>query len=460
MGEPSIVGRSSEMGALEETTQTQRNIPTFNLENVNLVSYADVTEKLGTPNKDQGLIMTCEEGLNLSDYVNAICQTVKAQNVLFASKIAKNRISIFLNDKKLVTDITEKHEFLIIKDKKVTIRPLIGKYKRVIFSNVSPIISNRYIELILDQLKINRNSNVSFVKASLEASEHKHILSHRRQVYVKNEDADKIPGIFRLIFDDTEYYIYSSTDVLKCFACKMEGHIAKNCTLNICANKEISPEVSSNNSILNHTTLVPNTSTHTSPTQKAPIEVSHSHSLPQCSTVNKSDPTFKRPHTRSSSDTSAMSGDLINTPKVNKVKAKVSKKPKVNNNEELNKIQDEIETSLSPCIKTFTETEKPLSFDFQSFVEFIKKTYKCTSIVQQAFDLTKNTDEIIFAIDAVYDTIQGKNTKARITRIKKKLLKLNSNLDFHATEYNTNLTETSQEDKDSSSDLSDTDCDI
>lgn len=40
----------------------------------------------------------------------------------------------------------------------------------------------------------------------------------------------KIPELFKIDYDGLNYFIYSSTDILKCFVCNLEGHVAKNCT--------------------------------------------------------------------------------------------------------------------------------------------------------------------------------------------------------------------------------------
>ena len=49
-------------------------------------------------------------------------------------------------------------------------------------------------------------------------------------MYVKQEDVKLIPELFIINFDELDYFIFAGTDVLKCFICKQERHIAKNCT--------------------------------------------------------------------------------------------------------------------------------------------------------------------------------------------------------------------------------------
>lgn len=59
-------------------------------------------------------------------------------------------------------------------------------------------------------------------------------MSFRRQVYLNPDDANKIPEIIKIQFDDTVYNIYSSCDSIKCFVCQQDGHIA-----NVCPNSDI-----------------------------------------------------------------------------------------------------------------------------------------------------------------------------------------------------------------------------
>lgn len=208
-------------------------IPTFSLRISTYSSYAAVAQKELCPKRDQGLIMDCVEGLNQTDYTCAVGEIVQPINVVSSSRISNNRMLLYLSSKDLVTNITDHHEFLIIGEHKVNIRPLVSKNKRVIFSNAPSNIPNYVFEDILDQLSVKRVSPISVLKASIGKDGYSHVASFRRQVYIKPSDLEKIPQVFRICYEDIKYFIYASTDSLKCFLCKEEGHVAKNCTLDV-----------------------------------------------------------------------------------------------------------------------------------------------------------------------------------------------------------------------------------
>lgn len=63
-----------------------------------------------------------------------------------------------------------------------------------------------------------------------------HIGSFRRQMYIHPEHSDKIPNSILVQFDQTEYRIFLSDDIVTCFLCKQTGHTSNHCK-NILENK-------------------------------------------------------------------------------------------------------------------------------------------------------------------------------------------------------------------------------
>lgn len=225
------VRRFTNMAFSQGSQSSPTEIPTFYAKspiNRPTTSYSSVTQNL-VPKRDQGIVMDCVGDLTLTDYACAIGEKVQPKNVLFASRISNNRVCIYLATKELVEQLTDKYQYVVINQLKVTLRPLLSKLKRVIFSNVSPDIPNHILEDVLDQLKVSRGSPISHIKASITKEGYSHVGSFRRQVYAKPEEITKIPETFKINLNDINYFIYASTDIIRCFTCKLEGHLAANC---------------------------------------------------------------------------------------------------------------------------------------------------------------------------------------------------------------------------------------
>ena len=136
------------MASTSENHPPRKEIPTFTVDTTNNTSYLAITQKNLAPKRDQAIVLDCVEDLTLTDYASAIGDLVNNQNVIGASRISNNRLCIYVSSKELINQITETNEYIVINDKKVTLRPLVSRLKRVIFSNVPLEIPNarRYFE--------------------------------------------------------------------------------------------------------------------------------------------------------------------------------------------------------------------------------------------------------------------------------------------------------------------------
>ena len=100
----------------------------------------------------------------------------------------------------------------------------------MVISNVSPQIPNEALATYLVKIGIQAVSQISNIRASLTKLERSHILSFRRQVYVKQEEVHLIPESLQIVYEETPSWIYFSTDSRRCYACKQNGNTAKMCT--------------------------------------------------------------------------------------------------------------------------------------------------------------------------------------------------------------------------------------
>jgi len=79
-------------------------------------------------------------------------------------------------------------------------------------------------------------SQIVYLKAGINIEGYDHILSFRRQFYIKHEDASKLPGSLSLLHNLTDFRVFFTDDRIICFLCKSTGH-----TSNICKKNDSNP---------------------------------------------------------------------------------------------------------------------------------------------------------------------------------------------------------------------------
>ncbi|CAK9795959.1 Transposon TX1 uncharacterized 82 kDa protein [Anthophora plagiata] len=169
------------------------------------------------------------EGIGIKEYVNTLGKIIGLNSIRFISRIANNRTCVYLHSKDTVTELINKHPSVNINEKSLSIRPLVTPEKPIIISNVSPSIPYETIEKILIKNNVRITSKLTFMRAGLHDPGSAHILSFRRQIYINPDDSYKIPDSFLVTYEETNYRIFASIEILKCFNCNQEGHIAITC---------------------------------------------------------------------------------------------------------------------------------------------------------------------------------------------------------------------------------------
>ena len=193
-------------------------------------SYASVTAFKSRPSKEDAIVIDSIESLTNDDYVDGLETLIDVKDIRYMSKISGKRIIVYLSSKNLVQ--TLKNKIITVKNHAVRIKPYISSNKRVVISNVQPMIPDH---LIIDLLKREGKdivSQITDIRASFIKPGRSHIISLRRQFYVKEEDENKLPEKLQINFDNTTYWTYLTTESTLCFLCKQTGHTAKLCTKN------------------------------------------------------------------------------------------------------------------------------------------------------------------------------------------------------------------------------------
>lgn len=374
----------------------------------NHASYSTVTSTQ-FPKKEHSIVIESREDIHLNDYIIAVGDIVGPPNVRGASKISNNRVCIFLANKEIFERLTNTHQQITINNIKLDIRPLMTKHKRITLSNVYPSIPHTTIEEALDKLNIRRGSPMSFLKVGIQDSRYAHVVSFRRQIYIHPEDIDKLTGPIQINHDDTNYWIYPSTDNLKCFACKKEGHISKNC-----------PE----NPTGKNTTEMTNrpTEDHTRPTGSPLLMETNETST----TTIKTNTGIKRPR----SETSSIISQTINT-EVNIDKQTTTDKPPkekkkakktTNSSEPKKKSLEEMIAPIKPIL------EEPNKFmNYLQLKSFLEKAKGSTHPTEIAREYTEDIEGLIaFMKEELYEHLNDRCIKHRFTRITNRLIKSNT----------------------------------
>ena len=144
---------------------------------VALNNYAKAAQNVTFPKRDQAIVSDGKDGISIGDYVEAIGKIVNPANIRFISRISNNRICTFLSSKPLVDEIKGKHPTIKINSIVLKIKPLISRMKRIILSNVSPIIPHTVISDVLHKLGLKSFSAISFLRAGVSEQDLSHIMS-------------------------------------------------------------------------------------------------------------------------------------------------------------------------------------------------------------------------------------------------------------------------------------------
>lgn len=233
-------------------------------------SFASTVANSLIPKKDQAIIIDINDNLPHKDYIIAIGKLVQPSNILFASRISKGRICIFLSNKTLVDNLIVNHPIITIQEQHFKLRKLFNPNKRIILSNVYPnippdIIANEFVKL-----NIPLCNPITFLRAGIQVEEFTHILSFRRQTYILHEDLKKLPSSILINYDETNYRIFLSDDSLTCYLCKSQGHIASQCSNLNDSHSPISEENNVQTSSNTASKLDDNLNTNISPTSASP----------------------------------------------------------------------------------------------------------------------------------------------------------------------------------------------
>ncbi|KAJ3654619.1 hypothetical protein Zmor_013794 [Zophobas morio] len=164
------------------------------------------------PKKDQAIVLHAINETKLTDFVVAIGNLVQPKKILFASRIANNRICLYLSEKRIVDERVTKYSSLTINNQEVGIRRLITPTRRIVILNVCPTIPHDIILSLIKSFDLKPVSPVSFFRAGIQDENYGHVLSFKRQLFVTPDETIELPSSMVIKHEDTNYRIFFTTD--------------------------------------------------------------------------------------------------------------------------------------------------------------------------------------------------------------------------------------------------------
>lgn len=117
--------------------------------------------------EEHAIVHDAYKDITIKDYILGVGKVLNPANIRLTSGIANNRICMYLVSKSFVDKLPSGTSNKFIKDRLLSVRPLIMKTKRIIHSNVYPIILHNVISNVFKQMGIRTVSPTSFVKIGL-----------------------------------------------------------------------------------------------------------------------------------------------------------------------------------------------------------------------------------------------------------------------------------------------------
>ena len=103
-------------------TQTTQSNNTNDPNTQTPTSYANITEKSSFPTKEDAIVIDSIDNAQIKEYTLAVGNLIGPKNIKFVSRISKNRICMYLTDKKTVNKLTDTNTTIKIKDQELEIR--------------------------------------------------------------------------------------------------------------------------------------------------------------------------------------------------------------------------------------------------------------------------------------------------------------------------------------------------
>lgn len=390
--------------------------PMISTHNVNESSQKTATQPRENmfPKKELAIIMNTEDELNLSDYVINIGNIIGPRNITFASRMSNNRICLYLSNPQAVDTIINNHSKMTINNKEISIRRLISPARRLIISNVCPSVPHTLIEAALKRIGLQLVSPLSFMRAGILGEEYSHILSFRRQVYVKPDDDIDLPSSLVLKFEETSYRIFLTYDNMVCFQCKQPGHIARHCPGQNIGNDEVSQ---TRQNLTAEKKITDNLIALSPPTEDVDLNQTKKRAAPSTiSPPNTPSTENENPEGNSSKTCESSTSVFLKPPKP------ATKKAKKENSSHSEPLQL-TDVALAPVQEVIQSEPSSFVLDFKQIIHFLENAQGTSDVLSVAQQYTTDINGLMNMLTRLHPYFPSRNLKTRCTRLRKKLSK-------------------------------------
>ncbi|KAJ8669989.1 hypothetical protein QAD02_001248 [Eretmocerus hayati] len=436
--QPSLFGGKNRMALTTETSESTEESRVSN-NGPSILSYASVTGQEQLPTREQAIVLKSMEGLTVQDYAMSIGNIIEPVNITDISRISQGRVCLYLKSKEIAEHLIENVKTVCVANHTLEIRSLVTRAKRILISNVEPIVPNDLITKELCSKGVRLTTNITHVEAAMSDPNFAHIKSFRRQVYVDPEDVQKIPKSMRVKCGGYSSWIYFSAEQITCFICNQEGHLARYCqnagtstiTPDDVNNTQrtvdpISRDMSNIDQVNSSNTqnLIVENSQATADTSSADEKFDQ---VPPAATDGRQDhvlkhsevnlmppPVSKRALSKSNSQTSVISGSSKRSTKekntVKRARTAVS-----------TSTLEEMQSLMQPAYTHLIENQSRYPVNAENLTAFLHEVKNGKSVITSARKYTEDLTALNDMLGEVYRLISSSGLRRRITRIKKRL---------------------------------------
>ncbi|KAF0721008.1 DNA replication licensing factor MCM4-like, partial [Aphis craccivora] len=228
MSEPNLI-QSPDKKNMTDLNKPSTYTQPILTQTTNTPSFASKVASEQLPKRELAIVFNTIENIPQIEYLIALSKLISPKDITYASRVSNGRFCVYLSNKNTIDNLLANHQNITINNQIINIRRLINPAKKLILSNVCPTIPNSIIESSLNYAGFTLVSPIIKLRAGFNIEGFTHIMSFKRQIFVKPDDFENKPTSIIINHEDIAYRIFINDDMVTCFHCKLKGHISNQC---------------------------------------------------------------------------------------------------------------------------------------------------------------------------------------------------------------------------------------